>query len=284
VRKVYYVNLRQKLTRPQFQKVLAELRTCIVAMDACGSAHHWGRVAQAAGHEVRLIPALYFKPFVKRHKNDARDAEAIAEAASRPSMRTVAVKDEEQQAQAMLSRTREMFVRQRTQLINAVRAHLAEYGIVLPQQRRNGRLFAERCRAEFGAAPEAVISMLEVYLRQIEAVDREVAELEVKIKKGALRNSDAQRLQTMPGIGPMSAMAIQAFCPPCPELQERSRLHGMARSGPATTLNRWQGSAWAHYEDGSARRAKAADYRRDVGHQRQRTQRPLRRSVACEYA
>ncbi len=161
-----YVNLRQKLTRPQFQKVLSDLPPCIVAMEACGSAHHWGRIAQAAGHEVRLIPALYVKPFVKRHKNDALDAEAIAEAASRPSMRTVAVKDEEQQAQAMLFRTREMFVRQRTQLINAVRAHLAEYGIVLPQQRRNGRLFAERCRAEFGTAPEAVISMVEAYLRR----------------------------------------------------------------------------------------------------------------------
>lgn len=106
-------------------------------MEACGSAHYWGRVAHAAGHEVRLIPALYVKPFVKRHKNDALDAEAIVEAASRPSIRTVAVKDEDQQAQAMLFRTREMFVRQRTQLINAVSAHLAEYGIVLPQQRRN---------------------------------------------------------------------------------------------------------------------------------------------------
>lgn len=183
-------------------------------MEACGSAHHWGRIAQAAGHEVRLIPALYVKPFVKRHKNDALDAEAIAEAASRPSMRTVAVKDVDQQAQAMLFRTREMFVRQRTQLINAVRSHLAEYGIVLPQQRRNGRLFAERCRSEISAAPEVVISMVEAYLRQIEAVDCEVAELDAKIKKGALRNAEARRLQTMPGIGPMSAMAIQAFCPP----------------------------------------------------------------------
>lgn len=130
------------------------------------------------------------------------------------------VKDEIQQAQAMLFRTREMFVRQRTQLINAVRAHLAEYGIVLPQQRRNGRLFAERCRSEFGTAPEAVISMVEAYLRQIEAVDREVAELDVKIKKGALHNADARRLQTMPGIGPMSAMAIQAFCPPAQNFQK----------------------------------------------------------------
>lgn len=194
--------------------MLEDLPPCIVAMEACGSAHHWGRIAQAAGHEVRLIPALYVKPFVKRHKNDALDAEAIAEAASRPSMRTVAVKDVDQQAQAMLFRTREMFVRQRTQLINAVRSHLAEYGIVLPQQRRNGRLFAERCRSEIGSAPDDIVSMVEAYLRQIEAVDREVAELDIKIKKGALRNAEARRLQTMPGIGPMSAMAIQAFCPP----------------------------------------------------------------------
>ncbi|MEP4037923.1 IS110 family transposase [Pseudophaeobacter sp.] len=214
VHNVDYVKFRQKLTRPQFQKVLSELPSCIVAMEARGSAHHWGRVAQAAGHEAWLIPALYVKPFGKRHKNDALDAEAIVEAASQPSMRTVAVKEEDQQAQAMVFRTREMFVRQRTQLINAVRAHLAEYGIVLPQQRRNGRLFAERCHAEYSGAPEAVISMVEAYLPQIEAVDREVAELDVKIKKGALRNADARRLQTMPGIGPMSAMAIQAFCPP----------------------------------------------------------------------
>ncbi len=215
-----YVKFQQKLTRPQLRKLLSELTPCIVAMEACGSAHHWGRIAQTAGHDVRLIPALYVKPFVKRHKNDALDAAAIAEAASRPSMRTVAVKDVEQQARAMLFRTREMFVRQRTQLINAVRAHLAEYGIVLPQQRRNGRLFAERCRSELGGAPEIIIPMVEAYLRQIETVDLEVAELDIKIKKGALRNAEARRLQTMPGIGPMSAMAIQAFCPPAESFQK----------------------------------------------------------------
>lgn len=99
-----------------------------------------------------------------------------------------------------------MFFRLKTQLINVVRAHLAEYGIVLPQQRRNGQLFAERCRAEFEGAPETF--------------DREIVELDVKIKKGALRNADARRLQTMPGIGPMSAMAIQAFCPPAQNFQK----------------------------------------------------------------
>ncbi|PZX16455.1 transposase, partial [Planktotalea frisia] len=185
-----YVVFRQKLTRPQFQKTLSNLPPCIIAMEACGSAHHWARVAQAAGHEVRLIPAQYVKAFVKRHKNDAIDAEAIVEAASRPSMQTVAVKDDNQQAQGMIFRTREMFVKQRTQLINAVRAHLTEYGIVLPQQRRNGRLFAKRCRSEFDTAPEIVTSLIEIYLKQIEAVDVEVAALDVKIKKGALKNAE----------------------------------------------------------------------------------------------
>jgi len=209
-----YVLFRKKLTRSQFHKMLHELPPCIIAMEACGSAHHWGRVAHSAGHEVRLLPAMYVKPFVKRHKNDAIDAEAIAEAASRPSMKTVAVKNEAQQAQAMLFRTRELFVRQRTQLINAVRAHLSEYGIILPQQRRNGRAFAERCRRELDDAPSEVAEMARAYLRQIEAVDVEVDALDLKIKKGTLKNSEARRMQTMPGVGPMSAMAIQAFCPP----------------------------------------------------------------------
>ena len=209
-----YVKFRQKLTRPQFRKMLSDLPPCIIAMEACGTAHYWGRIARAAGHEVRLIPALYVKPFVKRHKNDAIDAQAIVEAALRPSMRFVAVKEENQQAQGMLFRTRELFVRQRTQLINAARAHLTEYGIILPQQRRNGRAFAERCRQELCEAPTQVAEMTEAYLRQIEAVDVEINQLDLQMKKSALKNAEARRMQTMPGIGPMSAMAIQAFCPP----------------------------------------------------------------------
>ncbi|MEO1325000.1 MAG: IS110 family transposase, partial [Pseudomonadota bacterium] len=132
----------------------------------------------------------------------------------RPSMRAVALKEENQQAQAMLFRTRELLVRQRTQLINAVRAHLSEYGVILPQQRRNGRAFSKRCRDDLDKAPTAVAELANVYLRQIEIIDVEVAALEVKIKKGALKNAEARRMQTMPGVGPMSAMAIQAFCPP----------------------------------------------------------------------
>src|SRR6202045_3832540 len=124
------VAFRKKLTRERVLGFLAEQPRCVVAMEACGSAHHWGRAIRDAGHEVRLIPPAYVKPFVKRQKNDAADAEAIAEAASRPTMRFVALKTEEQQARSMIFRTRDLLVRQRTQLVNALRGHLAEHGIV----------------------------------------------------------------------------------------------------------------------------------------------------------
>ena len=127
------VAFRKKVSRDKVLTFLSEQPRCVVAMEACGSAHHWGRAIRDVGHEVRLIPPVYVKPFVKRQKNDAADAEAIAEAASRPTMRFVAVKTEEQQARAMLFRTRDLLVRQRTQLINALRGHLAEFGVVAPQ-------------------------------------------------------------------------------------------------------------------------------------------------------
>jgi transposase len=111
----------------KFSAFFAERSRCIVAMEASGSTHHWGRAIRDAGHEVRLIPPAYVKPFVKRQKNDAADAEAIAEAASRPTMRFVVAKTEEQQARAMLFRTRDLLVRQRTQLINALRGHMGSW-------------------------------------------------------------------------------------------------------------------------------------------------------------
>ena len=126
------VVFRRKLFRAQLLKFMAAQPPCVVAMQACASAHHWGRAFSDLGHEVRLIPPAYVKPFVKRQKNDMADAEAIAEAASRPTMRFVAVKSEAQQAAALACRTRDLLVRQRTQTINALRAHLAEQGIVAP--------------------------------------------------------------------------------------------------------------------------------------------------------
>ncbi|WVX51673.1 IS110 family transposase ISMtsp17 (plasmid) [Roseobacter fucihabitans] len=130
-----HVLFRMKLSRPQFIKFLGETPKCTIAMEACATAHHWGREAEEAGHTVRLIPPNYVKPFVKRHKNDAVDAEAIVEAALRPSMSCVAVKTKQQQAQAVMFRSRDLYLRQRTQLINAMHGHLAEYGVLLPSSR-----------------------------------------------------------------------------------------------------------------------------------------------------
>jgi transposase len=124
---------RKKLLRVHVLAFFSELPRCIVAMEACATAHYWAREIGKLGHEVRLLPPVYVKPFVKRQKNDAADAEAVVEAAIRPSMRFVVPKTEKQQATAMIFRTRDLFVRQRTQLINALRAHLAEQGFIAPQ-------------------------------------------------------------------------------------------------------------------------------------------------------
>ncbi len=137
------VAFRRKLSREKVLTFLSEQPRCVVAMEACGSAHHWGRAIRDLGHDIRLIPPAYVKPFVKRQKNDAADAEAIYEAASRPTMRFVAVKTETQQACVKLFRTRDLMVCQRTQLINALRGHLAEHGVVAPQGPANVKVLAQ---------------------------------------------------------------------------------------------------------------------------------------------
>jgi transposase len=137
------VVVRKQLRRGQVMKFFAALPPCLIGMEACATAHYWARELTKLGHEVRLMPAKDVKAYVKRNKNDAADAEAICEAVRRPTMRFVAVKTVEQQAAVLLHRWRERLVRQRTGLVNALRAHLAEFGIIAPQGLRNvGRLIA----------------------------------------------------------------------------------------------------------------------------------------------
>jgi transposase len=193
------IAIRKKLSRGQVLTFFADLPPCVVAMEACATAHYWAREIGALGHNVRLVPPAYVKPFVKRQKNDAADAEAIAEAASRPTMRFVEPKSPEQQARAMVFRTRELFVRQRTQTINALRAHLA-----------NIRRLIDEAAAE---VEPLVVETARTYLEQIDELSSRILKLEATLKQEAARTDAPSRMMTMPGVGPITAMAIEAFAP-----------------------------------------------------------------------
>ena len=208
------VAFRKKLSRPKLLTFLAAQPHCIVAMEACATAHEWGRVIGQLGHTVRLVPPVYVKPYVKRQKNDAADAEAIAEAASRPTMRFVAVKTEEQQARSMIFRTRDLLVRQRTQLINALRGHLAEHGVVAAQGEANLQPLANVVNDIESSLLPIVRDLGRLYLEQIDLLAEKIAEIEKTLRREAARGEATARLQTMPGIGPITAMAIEAFAPP----------------------------------------------------------------------
>ena len=207
------VVFRKKLSRGQVLAFISQQSRCGVAMEACATAHGWGREFEKLGHDVRLIPPVYVKPFVKRQKNDAADAEAIVEAALRPTMRFVAVKTEDQQARAMLFRTRRMFVSQRTQLINALRGHLAEHGVVAATGTAQLKRLADVLEDSDTALPEGVRDLGQMYLVQIAELNARVAELDQKMRCAAKEADVARRLQTMPGVGPITALAIETFAP-----------------------------------------------------------------------
>ena len=207
------VVFRKKLSRGQVLAFISQQSRCVVAMEACATAHGWGREFEKLGHDVRLIPPVYVKPFVKRQKNDAADAEAIVEAALRPTMRFVSVKTEDQQARAMLFRTRRMFVSQCTQLINALRGHLAEHGVVAATGTAQLKRLADVLEDSDTALPEGVRDLGQMYLVQIAELNARVAELDQKMRCAAKEADVARRLQTMPGVGPITALAIETFAP-----------------------------------------------------------------------
>ena len=205
--------LRKKVSRAQLLGFLTKQPRAIVAMEACATAHEWGRAISGLGHDVRLIPPIYVKPFVRRQKNDAADAEAIAEAASRPTMRFVALRTEEQQARSMVFQTRDLLVRQRTQLVNAPRGHLAEHGIVAAQGLAQVKVLATAMQ-DTGSLHPLVRELGHQYLDHIARLDVEIAELDKRLRRSAKDDGTAKRLQSMPGMGPITAAAIKAFAPP----------------------------------------------------------------------
>jgi len=208
------VVLRKKLRRGEVLSFLATLPPCGVAMEACGSAHYWGREIAKLGHTVRLIAPAYVKPFVKRQKNDAADAEAICEAAQRPTMRFVAVKSEQVQAASLVFRTRDLLVRQRTQVINALRGHLAEFGVIAAKGPVHAFKLIATIEDPASDLPQAARAILTVLVEELRSLDERIAVLDREIARHAKENAVARRLMTIPGIGAVTAAALTALAPP----------------------------------------------------------------------
>ena len=201
--------VQKRLSRRGMAEFFAKLAPCVVALEACGTSHYWGRTLRAMGHEVRLIPAAYVKPFVRRNKTDARDAAAICVAARRPDMRPVAIKSEEQQASRALERSRELLIKQRTQLMNSLRAMLAEFGIVAAQGARG---FAElRARLASGdGLPKTLVTALRLVAAQLDGLTPAIESMEDKIKTIARADPTMRRLSRIPGVGFITAHAVVA--------------------------------------------------------------------------
>ncbi|MUT24786.1 IS110 family transposase [Mesorhizobium japonicum] len=208
------VVFRKKLMRAQFGTFMTDHPACIVAMEACGSDHHWAREMARLGPQPKLLAPGYVKPFIKRHKNDAADAEAIVEAAQRPTMRSVEPKSEEQQCRAIVFRTREQLVNQRTELVNALRAHLYEFGYVAPQGIGHLRRLAEIIQDQNAKLPDLVREICDDLLDRIAHLTGRIEALKKTINALSKEAQRPRRLQTMPGVGPIAALAVETFAPP----------------------------------------------------------------------
>jgi transposase len=205
------VVIRRQLKRRYVLAFFQKLPPCLVGIEACASSHHWSRELQALGHTVRLMPPAYVKPYVKRQKNDATDAEAICEAVTRPNMRFVATKLPEQQSCLMLHRTRHLFIRQQTAVINAIRAHLSEFGIVAPIG-RNGveELLNVVANPSDRRVPELARACLSALGAQLRRLKEQVLEFDRMINAWHRSNATSKRLDEAPGIGPILATALVA--------------------------------------------------------------------------
>src|SRR5262244_4005133 len=240
-----HVLFRKRITRAKLLGFIAAQARCVVAMEACAGAHYWAREIAKLGHHVRLIAPTYVKPFIKRQKNDAADAEAICEAAQRPSMRFVPVKTEEQQANSIVFRARDLLVRQRTQCVNALRGHLMEYGYVFPKGISHVETLVALVEDLQSALPDRVRVILKLLVDTFTALEAQIAALDAEINQRSKSDPTARRLMTIPGVGPIA-------------LRQLLRL---ARTDAAAEIDRRQAKTRCRFENAVNGRSAAYSFR-----------------------
>ncbi len=204
--------IKRKLSRSKMRAFFARIAPCRIGMEACGSSHYWARELAAMGHDVVLMPPAYIKPYVKRGKNDALDAAAICEAMSRPDMRFVPIKSADQQAVLMLHKTRELLVKQRTMSVNALRGHLAEFGLVVAKGIDRVEALIELANND-ASLPEEARETVKLLASHLEGLDRSIDATEGKIAEASARSETSQLLDRIPGVGPLIASVIAASVP-----------------------------------------------------------------------
>ncbi len=208
------VVVQKRLTRRKVLPFFEKLSPCLVGLEACATGHYWGRELRKLGHDVRLMPPSYVKPYVKRQKNDAADAEAICEAVTRPTMRFVEIKSSDQQSIMTLHRVRLMLMRHRVQLSNAIRGHMGEYGLVAAIG-RNGlaQLIAIICDHDDDRVPDVARTSLALLVSQLNLVNEQILEMDRRVRTSARSSEVGRRLMEIPGVGPLLASAIVATVP-----------------------------------------------------------------------
>ena len=209
------VLFRMKLRRAQLLRFLSDIPACLIGIEACATAHHWARKIGRLGHAVKLIPPAYVKPYVKRGKNDAVDAEAICEAVTRPNMRFVPIKNTEQQSVLMLHRSRDLLIRQRTMLLNAIRGHLAEFGIITAQGPCKMLCLLKGLLTEGNnhQLPDIALTVVQAFMDQLDHLTIEIKQLEKHLMAWHRKNKVSTRLEAIPGVGFLTATALAASTP-----------------------------------------------------------------------
>jgi hypothetical protein len=268
------VVLQKKLRRGAVLDFLSKLEPCLVGMEACATSHHWAREVAALGHKVRLIPPAYVKPYVKRQKNDAADAEAICETVTRPNMRFVPVKTEDQQSVLVLHRSRDLLMRQRTMILNAIRAHLAEFGIIAPQAPRNVMEMVVRLRAgEETGLPEIARSALLALATQLDNLGGGDPQARAPADGLASPGCDQPAPRDHPRRRAPHRHGHRRQRPRSIRVQIRPAVRGVSRPRSPTEFLRRQGAARRNLQDGQRLSQTAARRRRHIRRSSRRDQR-----------